>query len=258
MAEFLIWANEDKPGFGIKRGDVVEVRANDSPYSSMERLPDFIIIKIPELLLSAIEEYQTGWNLDIDFEIVNYDAALDGYRIKAFSTNASVSGKGYLSIQQIENFLLRWNATVLLTSQNEVIFDIWIFNAIKSPVFWDERPNVDNVVFSESYDQGSGIHEITADYSALNLNPTYVERYVRFKADEIISHSNREIVFTITRNNVFSEFKEDIKRKLKKVMIGKRLYYFGSGVVDTVISQGGVITATESELESYIKSKLDD
>jgi len=258
MSEFLIWANEDKPGFGIKRGDVVEVRANDTPYSAMEKLPDFIVIKFPELLLAPVEEYQNGWDLVIDYEIVNHNAELDSYRIRAFSIMADNSGKGYLTRIQIENYLDQWNAAIFLVVPNVVVFDISIFNAIQSSIFWDDRSNLEDVVFSEIYNEVTGIHEVTADYSALNLNPTYVERYIREKADNIISHSNREIVFTITRNNIFSEFKEDFKRKLARMKIAKRLYYFGKAVVDNVISRGGIITATPAELIQYLKSKLDD
>lgn len=257
MAELLIWANEDKPGFGIKRGDVVEVRANDTGITDPE-LNDFILVKIPELSLASLEEYEKPWPLEIDYEIVNQDPALDGYRVRAFSTRESVSGEGALTRSQVENYLNKWNATIISTGQNEVIFDILIFEAIKSSPFWDDQENISSVIFTDSYDDINRIHTITADYSARGFNPTYIERFIRTKVDSIEFHAGQVIIFTVDGVNLRQEFQNHVKGTLLNIKIRKRQYYFGGGVVDNIISLGGIITATPAELNTYLKNKLDD
>lgn len=238
-----------------KKGDVIEIRASGTPFGGVE--PDvFVLVEALGVPMADYLKYNEAWRNVLDYEVVNQNVTLDGFRLRVFSTTVSIGGLGGITKDNVELFLNKWNAAVFAFAANSVTFDFGVYNALQSEAFW-EVP-IAGVLFNEiSYDQGTGIHRIEINYSAIGNNPTYVERYVVQKGGTIISHDNKILTCDITRASVLNGFKADIKDKVEKV-VAKRRYYVTSAIVDYVIAQGGMVTATEAQIATYLKDKLDD
>lgn len=249
----LIFLKEDK--VNQFKGDCIEVRASSTPFTGKE--PDhFIMIDIPSLPMTSYEHYNNAWDRIIDYEIVNQDLSLDGFRIRLFSSIVSPSGFGKITKDEVVNFIHNWGGSVFDFGDNEVIFDITISDAIESQGFW-EVP-IGGVVFNEiNYDQGTGIHTIEIDYNSIGNNPTYIERFIANKGGVILSNNNKRITAELTRTDVRNEFENDIKQKAKQT-IAVRQYYVSSAVIDNIIGQGGTTETDISTLLGYLQDKTQD
>lgn len=249
--QLLIMKDDRPPHY---KGDIVEVRASGTPFGGRE--PEaFVLVEVPDVPMTAYEHYNNAWERIIDFSIVAQDAAQDGYRIRLFST-LTAGELGVITKDHVEAFIASWGGSVYSWASNEVVFDIRIYDALVSTAFWEI--DISNVVFSElSYDQGTGIHRIQANYNALGNNPTYIERYVRGKNLNIISHADKVLVYDADRNIVRDHFQNDIKEKSKSTIVRRR-YYVNPGVVDFIIPQGGRITTDEATMLSYLRDKVTD
>ncbi len=253
--ELLIKAIEPIPfrEGAYRKGDVVEVRANNAFYGAAEGLPDFIIVKAPALLMGVARDYMKVWESEIQFEVVNSNLAVDGHRIRLFTANNSVSGLGNVTRTQVEEFITKWGGTVASVAANEVVFDITIMDAIQSAGYWDI--DLTGVVFTEvSYDQPSGVHVIDADYNAIGNNPSYIETFLENKVRTVISHDAKVVRFDVDRATVRSVFEADIAEASKK-RIERRRWYMAPASVDTVITAGGTSTATPAQLNTYLKDR---
>ena len=139
---------------------------------------------------------------------------------------------------------------------NEVVFDVTIYNALQSEAFYDI--DMAGVVFSElSYDQGTGVHRVQANYAALNNNPTYVERWFMHQGMDVVCHTGKVSVFDATRGVVRGLFEENI-RKLARKMVERRRYYFGNAVVNNIITNGGTLETDQATVLSHLKDKTVD
>lgn len=234
------------------KGDIVEIRATGTPFAGKE-VDYFVVAEVPDVPMTDFVDYSNPWKLEIGFAVVAQDTAIDGYRLRLFSE--LISGVlGVVSQADVEQFIQSWGGAVHSVAANEVIFDITIYAALTSPTFWDI--DISQVVFTElAYDETTGIHRIQADYSALANNPTYVERYVAVKGLSIVSHADKKLVYDADRAVVRTAFQEDIKRKSSKT-IARRRYYVGSGVVDYIVANGGMVTTDRATLESYVQDKV--
>lgn len=253
--ELLIKTVEPTPfrAGAYRKGDVVEVRANGAFYGAREGLPDFVIVKCPNLLMKTARDYVKPWDKQIQFVVVSSDSALDGYRVRLFTANASASGLGHVTRAQVETFINSWGGSVVSVAANKVVFDITILDAIKSSGYWDI--DLAGVIFTEvSYDPATGVHVIDADYNAIDNNPSYIETFLEGKVKSIVSHANKVIRFEIDRDMVRTEFEGDIARGAKQ-SIERRRWYVPPATVDTVVGLGGVVTVTPTQLTAYLKDR---
>ncbi|MCP4990978.1 MAG: hypothetical protein GY928_34505 [Colwellia sp.] len=249
MAELLI-ANSSRGA--VEKGDIWEIRANDSPVGGAE-LTHYVILKIPDRLMSELDQYALSWNIELDYTIVNQNLGIDGHRIRVSNTKTN-STSGSITRAQVENFLTGWGAIVFSASQNEVIFDCSINGILESESFWEV--DITGAVFTEvSYDQGTGIHRISLDYSALANNPSYAERYILRHASSIISHANKVIVFEVERDTILSVLKDGIKDKVER-LVKRKQYKLKSAAVDYITGQGGVVTDTYANFLTNLTDKL--
>ncbi len=257
MAELLIRARDNKTGIETK-GDIIENRANNAPYGTKEGLPDFIVVKIPTVLLATADAYWKAWNIDLDYTVQNYDSVNNIYTVRVFSTSGGVSGNGNLTKVMIENVLAEWNTTVTNFGTNEVIFDFSVFNGGTSKRFWGYP--VDQMTFQNiSYDNATGLHRIECDYNVANYNSTSIERAIMNQGATIISHENKIITFDIEKNIILTSFKKHITDIAnRRGMVRKRRFYLSNAAVNNVIAQGGVTTATWAQFLGYVKDHLDD
>lgn len=237
-----------------KKGDIIELRATSTPFGGSE--PDtFVMVECPEPMDI---DYGKAWNLIIDYEIISSNPSIDEYRLRLFSTLVNSLNYGVITRDQVETFINNWGGTVFSFGTNEVIFDITIFDAIKSKSFWQK--DTSGIVFIETnYDQGTGVHTIEADYSALSVSPTYIETLINNNGATVTAHSDRVITFDIARSVVREAFELDIKTEVKKQnIIEQRRYYVNLGVVDFIIGQGGTYQTDFATLSGYIHDKVSD
>lgn len=238
-----------------KKGDCIEIRASSTPFTGLEP-SKFVMVEVTNTPIDSYDIYRERWERIIDYEVVNSNPSIDGFRIRLYSPLYDSSGNGKITLAEVQTFVENWGGSIFSSGDNEVVFDVLIYDAICSPNFW-EIP-IDDIVFTEnSYTEATGIHEVEIDFSALGNNPTYVERYVMEKGGTIISNVNKVITAEFHRSDVRTLFQEDIKEKAKKLVFPYR-YYIGSGVVDYIVGQGNSITTDLTTLLGYLHDKTED
>jgi hypothetical protein len=171
---------------------------------------------------------------------------------------------GQLTQEKVANYLAGWNASIFSTAQNEVVFDFSIYGLIQSQRFWGGKVDVQVIIWNEvSYDQGTGVHRISANHAALGNNPSFIQQYVRdrlvmYEGEEnitpIISHDNMVIVFEITRDAALRFFKWNVKKKVKE-SVKRRRWRIISTAVDNVIAQGKIVTVDWATFQTYLRDK---
>lgn len=270
--EFLVKAvsisnadpDKDKRGC-YKKGYPVVVKNDGWNWKGGEGLPNFVLVKCPEVTEIEALPYVKEWKLNFDYTINNPETgkAVDEYNINVFTTNTNQSGSGGITQAMVNEFLSKWNAVPDTFGTNYVKFDIGIYNAIKSEFFWTLYvPDFDMIAFTElDYNSTTGIHRIEADYSYTAWGNEHVKVKARIekRGCTFISQDmeNSKIVFEIGRDAVRNAFKADIKQKAERVLY-RRQYYFLESDVDIAISQGGIITLTKTQLLNKLKNKLDN
>jgi len=242
---------------GTRKGSFSVIRDQPWNWGHMEALPDYVQLVITDASRAQVSEYTRGWMTEYDYEVINHNVALDGYRIRLWSKYPNVSGQNVITKTQVENYLEGWNGIFQSASANEVVFDFGIYQCAISANFWGEW--VLNVGFTEvSYDQGTGVHVIDADYSALaQAEPSRVEGVVLGVGAEIISHDleNKIIRFSVDRSLVTSKLKADIHDVLSK-RFEMRRYLIMESTVDAMIAQGGRVEKTKAEVLTYMRDRL--
>jgi hypothetical protein len=242
-----------------KRGYPVAVYPDGTKWGNEERLPKFVIIKIPDATVEEVQHFIQSWQRQIDWAVVGQSLPLDGFRLRVFATNLSVTdqgvGAGKITRAMVETYLTNWGASVFSVADNEVVFDVRIYNAAISQGFWDT--DLTGIIFSEiSYVQATGVHTIQVNYTAkIAWKAKDVEMRITMKGGTIISNNSGIARFTITRAAVSDAFKMDVKQKVKQTLY-RRQYYFPSALMDSIISMGGVQTTNKATVLSVIHNRL--
>jgi len=246
--QLLIMKSDKPPHY---KGDVVETRATGMPFGGKE--PEaFILIEVPGLPMKEYRDKPLPFERLIDFDVVSWNRASDRFRLRLFSTNAN-STAGAITKEEIETFINSWGGTVSSFGPKEVVFDIKIYDALTSEAFFEI--DLSATVFEEvSYNSVTGIHRISADYSAVGTSPTYVETWVERLGMEIVSHTSRVLVYDADRSIVRSVFESDLQQKAKK-RLARRRWHIAEAVVDAIVAQGGMVTVGKSTLDMYLKDK---
>ncbi len=240
-----------------KRGYIVELFEDGTSCVNNPASP-FVILKVPDILVEDAQNYINNWTRHIDYEIVNQNLALDGWRVRVFATNPAITdqgvGAGKITRTMVETYLNKWNATVFTFADNSVTFDISVYNAIKSEGFWNA--NISQIIFSEiAYDQTTGLHTIQIDYSGTSYKREKVINKITQMKGTIISEVGKVIQFTITRQIVLNTFKHDIKKKVETILYCRQ-YYLPSDLVTTIENNGRVYTITKAELLAFIHNRV--
>jgi hypothetical protein len=243
----------------VEKGDIWEVRHHDSPLSPKEA-ESYIFLKIPDRLMIQLDSYQARWFIALEWEVVAHQASTDGYRIRAWCKTASAGGVGSLTRAMVENYLDNWNAIVQSAQANEVVFDFSIYGLVTSNHFWNAaKIDVPKTVWTElDYDEVTGIHRVSGDYSALGNNPAFIERRIHQAIEDavIISHDSKVLVFEIRRTSVLAHFKKEIQTDFRKTKIKQRRYRLASAAVDNIIAQGGVVEYDFATVAAYLQDKM--
>lgn len=264
MAELLVKAidyvnpdpEEDTP-YSFKKGDVVYIAEDGGITGSGEGPPKFVVVKVPGLSAATIEDYRRNWTLELGYEIVATDAALDGARIRVYAEVPGAANEYGITQAQVEGYLTSWGASVVSTAANEVRFDVTIQNIYKSEGFWGVSPASLGVVIAETnYDQPSGVHTATIDVSGW-VRPDgvdAVQKKVIESGATVVDVTGFILTVEFERVTVRRVFIENIKHALRKI-VRCRQYAFSGADVDTVLAAGGVITLTPAQLAANIVDK---
>ena len=242
-----------------KKGDIVTIKNNGS-WGKREGLPSFVRIKVNNAnksdINTMIKNYFGGqvisqtWQRFIDWQVINSNLSIDGWRLSLYATNSGLNNKAGLTRARVENYINKWGGEVFSVSTNDVTFDISVFNAIKSNGFWGR--NVSQIIFQEfGYEQSSGLHTIRADYSFYGFPDYVVREAVLDKEGIVLGLENNIIDFTITRQNVLDVFKQDLKENLE-IAIFRRKYRISESDVDAIINAGGIVTRNINQLRGAI------
>lgn len=248
MAEILAYAADqplpadpDQAAWRWRKGFVVALHEDGQPWGSREGLPAFVRILLPGVPTSDLAGTTDVWETMFDFEVVGSDPSIDGYRIAVVASHGRASDlKGAVTRTRVEAYLNSWNAVVVSTSFNRVVFDVRIFDAATSNAFWERA--VGSILFTErAYDQASGTHDVRADYSATGLPSAGVEAFVASKA-QILAHntSTRRLDYRVSRTSVREEFRGQVQQIFSGV-VQQRRWYVDPLVVDAAIAAGGEI-----------------
>lgn len=240
------------------KGDLIEIRASGTPKSGLNT--PFVNVEIPDLMADWLPKGM-AWKIEVDYEVVNNNPEIDGWRLRMFSATQNASAtQGGITRNQVEAFIANWNGTVHSFGQNDVVFDITIFDAIQSNNFWDAKPDntwLPQVVFSEvSYDQGTGVHRVEADWSALDKNPTAVERRLMNLGVDLVSHADQIVTFDAARSLVRQAFEDDIREKSRR-MVQRFRWRISDVAVDHIVNvHGGEMVTDAATLNSYLIDKV--
>lgn len=257
------------PGSSDHTGLPITIKPFPNSGHGLDELPSagfFIYIRVtdadPDDIETMIRTQFEGdsliqpWERRVDFQVVNNNPVIDGWRMKAFTINPGFNNYAGITRNMVETYLNKWNASVFSVATNEVIFDSLIYNAITSNGFWAK--SVANIFFSEiSYEQSTGIHIVTADYSLVNIEDRQVKSFIEAREGIVNSQILKIVNFSISRTSVFKYFKADVQRRLNQVMF-KRQFYITPALVSTIQAEGGIREVTLSQVQTYLKNKLDD
>ena len=137
---------------------------------------------------------------------------------------------------------------------NTVNFSGTIYGVLTSSAFWDSP--LTNIVFNEvSYDQATGTHTISANYSATNLKPAQVAQRITDLGGTLISNASRVMTFSMTRAIARTAFETDVADKAREVW-KRRRWGFTPTQVDNAIAQGGIVTITAQQAQNLIQDSM--
>ncbi len=215
------------------------------PYSCAVRVTDGNVADVQVLIASVFsgDGLTQSWRREIDFQTVNNNPSIDGWRIRTFASNPGTTNLAEITRNMVENYLTKWNAQVFSTTQNEVIFNIAIYEdgsqnpgAIQSMGFWNVPPI--SVFFTETdYNQGTGLHTVEINYSQSIYTPEQVARQIREREGTVLSNADGIATFSITRNDVFLWFRFECREILEE-KIYRRQFHVPESTIDNIIATG--------------------
>lgn len=245
-----------------RRGMIVSGFPADAPQGTKIVPPRWIQVVITDKEPDQIKQYwETDWKTILRFDIVAHNAAQDGYRVDV-STDldwVSASGLNSLTRSKVEGWLNKWNASVVNISTNNVRFDAGVYNALISEGFWGydltEWDFIEN-----SYDSGTGIHNITVIYPVGIEKEKIVSKIINelgVAAFISLDEQSREIVFEAGSEPVFEAFKEAVRKKVE-VRFRNRVWVINEAGITAALTAGGYVEVTAAQALNYIHSLLDD
>lgn len=254
MAELLIKASDspvsDGPGKWYA-ALIVTVQEDGHEWGSKEGPPKFYILKIPGISKDDAQEYLTEWRHGISYEVVNSQPAQDGYRIKLTSDAVSVSGKGSITLENVEAFFTKWNATVQSATSNSITFDVRIYDAATSEGFWER--DVSGITFSETtYEQATGSHLIEV------VSPEITDDQIQnvCERQSVVYVAPRSMI--VTRSEVRTKFQDDIKEQFERIDIARRRWHIKSAGMDALQQAGGIMTVTPTQFLNNVTDGFAD
>ncbi len=238
-----------------KRGDIVVIAEDGHTWSNLERLPDFVLLKVPTLDYSNAIEYTSEWTQTLGYTIVQTNLVVDGARIKIFTTNPGLSIETGITKNKVESFINDWGGSVVSDSQNDIRFEILVKDIYRSTGFWGTSPVAIGIVINEeSYDQSTGIHIATIDLSNSAVTLDRARRKVEEVGAEVISFTSDTLTCEFPREIVVKHFMDTLKEAQKR-SVRRRQFYITETDAQTIQDAGGELTVTIPQLRSKVLDK---
>ena len=229
------------------KGSFIDILSEDDGAPGPVNAP-FCRLIISDALLAELLIYLSPWRQIIDWTVQASDPITDSYSLVIYATNPGSSLEGAVTTSLISTLIQNWNGVIddIQTTTNHVVCNITIFAAITSFAFFGYEA-IAAVDFQETnYDQATGVHTITADYSLIGASPSAVEKGLLARGAIVLSNINKVITFTVARSLVIAKFKEDIQAL--GIELNARRYGIDPAIVDTAIANGGDVVLTKAEL----------
>jgi hypothetical protein len=261
-----------------KKGDFINYKPDgwsdgvnwaDSQYN-YAKSGKFVVVKCPEITFAEAETYdhRQPWKDDFDYEIVATRPAQGEYDIRIFENNPGASNQNSISgakAIKIRDYLLKWGCSNMSLGTHDTSFTFSLWDAVRSENFW-EVPFIGlKVSFAlNSYSSSTGIASIavTATDGQWGIMTEeqisqQIESKIGRQGGTLTDSSYPVFTFTIERSNVLTKFREDVKRKIEQVYTRHR-FSISSADVDTIISNGGMMTLTRAQVLAKLKDKMSD
>lgn len=233
---------------GLVKGSIVSVRPANWAWGSAEALPNFIRVTVTDATFKQVEQYARRLQRNPVLNVDSSDLVTDIHRC-TITTDTPGPANG-ITQSDVQQFLTEWDLDYVSHTTQAVTFDIDIERAAKSLGFW--RRDLTGIVFNQTnYDQGTGEHTLTADYSATAFNPNNVAQAVMARNADVVTNTGGVITFVVERVDVRQRFLRDMQDVFGDVSL-KRQWRITPAAVDTVIGNGGTGTYTAAQLQSVL------
>lgn len=242
------------------KGHIIYVKNQPCVWAKKEGLPNFIQIEIPDANENKNQlttAWHTQWSKEYDYEILDHDLIKDSFRLRLFNKTISVSGLNNITREQVENYLLGWNAKYNSSGDNDVIFDFGVYEAGISYNFWSDlilSCGFDRV----SYNQQTGVHVIDIDYNLNNENETEKIIGTNFGAVGSKNKNTKKIRFSVDRELITKKLKEEINIRFCGKPFEMKQYYISHTEIDKIVASGGKAKHTLSEINSFVRNRMNE
>jgi hypothetical protein len=238
-----------------KKGYPVVIMPDGHTWGTEECLPRFVVVKCPQVTVPEAMHYINHWRDDFQYTIASQNAAQGKYTVRIQEGNVSASGINKLTTAKVSGYLEKWGCDNTTYVDPYYQFDFSLWNAVRSEAFWGR--DVSAVTFTlDTYNSTSGVGRIQVEVPS-GVLPNDIIHKVTERGGTIVSSEHPTYVFDIERSDVLTRFRADVKSKLEQTYC-RRQYYFTEAQVDTVISAGGSITLTKTQLLNALKNKLNN
>ena len=273
MAELLFKVREythadpvkDRQGVH-KKGDFINVKPDgwsDGEHWHQSKYADtgiFVVVKVPGFTPTQeqIDTYRGAWKDDFGYEVLQSNAGQGRYTVRVYEQNAGASGENNLTATKVEGFLTRWGCADISFTTNSCTFDLSLWNAVRSAGFWEIRLIGTIVNFTlVSYSSTTGVGKIQVDNVSIPADRFQIEAEDRItqRGGTVVSSTESQVVFDIERSVVLDAFRADMKDKAEQVYKRHR-FCIDASEVDTILSQGGMVTITQQQLVDRLRDKM--
>lgn len=231
-----------------KRGDIVSICPDGWLWGNRECPPNFVVIKVPGYDPSLISAWVNSWALKTAQQLTGGSAVTD---IWNFTVNATeynpTSGEGKIAPEIINQFLIDWAATNIVSSDNTVSFTVNILSMIETQKYWGV--DITGLLWAQvSYTQATGTHRIKIDYTT-NSWTDVNQALLQIRAKGIFVSENvgqKTITMDVKRTDVQSAFNADRVSKIDRT-IRRRRYALIEATIKLAVNAGGIFTVTSGQ-----------
>lgn len=176
------------------------------------------------------------------YEILDFNPATDSFKVKIYPNPENVlsSGEGSISVESMEEFLVKWG-TVLLPHEsdvNDIRFTLKAIDVLNGQgyIYFDDED--DFITFTElEYEPESGTHRILADFSLSKFKS--IRDYLIQKRCTVESEDQDkgEAIFSTSRDIMREHLEQDVRDNFDR-MVSRTKKYLNASYVDSVVSSG--------------------
>lgn len=250
MTVELLASAVDSPA--MRKGGIAAVRPVGWVWGTREGLPNWVQATVTGVSFAEARDFMARWRRQVSVEVVESDLSVDRHRLRISASPIRTSdGKGAITREQVEAFLAEWRAEVVSFGTNEVVCDVLVGEMAASRGFFNA--DVSGVTFSDAYDQPSGTHTITAQYSGFSAN--VVSNKIIMLGGEVLSNDGSEVIYTVDRPTLRTRFIEDLERTFSGD-VDRNRWYIAPAAVDQVVANGGHMQVTLAQLQSNLRDAL--